>query len=145
MYNKFIISLLVTFTSLQVKAVELEEPISVYVNDACQNQLLDYCNENPQLISFLTIYAENFEGYMQSEKKGEIKRMYSQYYVAELCIKDLYPKSNNEITATIKGSMLYSKERFSLFLKSERKVPENIILPPELPKGKITEYCNSLI
>jgi len=141
----FIIPFLILLVTPQVKSVELEEPISVYVNDACQNELFDYCNNTPQLISFLTIYAENFESYLQSEEKNEIKRAFNQYYIAELCIKNLYPKDNEEITARVKSYMLYSKERFSLFVKSDRKLYESGVQLPIIPSENTTEYCNSLI
>jgi hypothetical protein len=145
MNKKFIIPFLISLVTYQVNAVELEEPISVYVNDACANELLDYCNKTPQLISFLIIYAENFEGYMQSEKKDEIKRMFNKYYIAELCIKNMYPKNYEEITARTKSYLLYSKERFSLFIKSDRKLYESNVQLPEIPKEGTTEYCNSTI
>ncbi len=141
----FIIPFLISLVTFQIKAVELEEPISVYVNDACQNELMDYCNISPQLISFLTIYAQNFEGYMQAEKKEDIKRMFYKHYSAEQCIKILFPIENREITARMKSYMLYSKERFNLYLKSNKNMSEIINELANNPTEYTTEYCNSLI
>jgi len=145
MNKNIIILFIISLVACQTNAVELEEPISVYVNDACENELLDFCNNTPQLISFLTIYAENFEGYMQSDNKDEINSMFNKYYIAELCIKNLYPEKGEEISARVKSYMLYSKERFSLFIKSDRKLYESNVQLPEIPKEGATEYCNSII
>ncbi|MDO6568164.1 hypothetical protein Q4561_13915 [Alteromonas sp. 1_MG-2023] len=145
MMKIFVIPLSFIFITWQANSVELEEPLSAYVNDVCQYKLLEYCNKTPQLISFLTIYAENFEGYMQSEDKNEVRRLFNQHHIARLCIEDLYPKHSDEITAKMKAYMIYSKERFHLFIKSEGKLSDIGVQLPEITYENTTEYCNSLI
>jgi len=140
---------LISLLILPLQAVELEGRVSDYVEKACQNELSTYCNEHINLEKFLTIYANNFEGYMQSNIEEDINRMVNDFYTAELCIKEFHPENHNEITATIKGSMLYSKERFSLYIKSDRKLvkvlEKNNFVLPSLPIENKEEYCNAMI
>ncbi|MCP4991667.1 MAG: hypothetical protein GY928_38085 [Colwellia sp.] len=143
---KSIILFYLVLNSFNLWATELEGDISTYVKEVCDTDLLNYCNETPLLKSYLTVYAESFEGYMQAKDKKNIIDFSLKHYSAVLCIEKLYPKPNinKEIIARMKSSMLYSKERFSLYLKSERKAYEAKVHEIILSDNFVPGDCSSM-
>ena len=84
---------------------------------------------------------------MQSNDKEEIITYFIKHYSAGLCIKKLYPKSNEhqEITAHMTSYLLYSKERFSLYNKSQMKVYNTNITQTITSDDFVPEDCSSMI
>jgi len=144
---KFILSIFLCVITIQAGAIELEGEISEYVQEACDNELMNYCNDTPQLKSYLTVYAESFEEFMQAIEKEQITTFYLKHYSAGLCIENLYPESNvnEEIKARMKSYLIYSKERFSLLTKSNRKAYEAKVHELISSDDFIPEACSSMV
>jgi|ETNmetMinimDraft_8_1059916.scaffolds.fasta_scaffold05626_1 hypothetical protein len=144
---KITIGLILGFISFQSHSVELDGEISSYVQEVCDNELLNYCNDTPELKGYLMTYAESLEGYMQATDEKKIAAYFIKHYSTGLCIKKLYPKSNEnkEITARMTSYLLYSKERFSLYTKSQGKVYRTNVHEVITSDNFVPQDCSSLI
>jgi hypothetical protein len=144
---KITVGLIIAIISYQSQSIELEGDISDYVQEACDNELSSYCASTPQLKKYLTIYAGNIEGYMQANDNDKVKLFYLKHYAAGLCIEQLYPNPNDhkEITARMGAYLLYSKERFSLYNKSQMKAYKANVHKVITSKDYIPEDCLTMI
>ena len=144
---KITICLILGFISFQSQSVELDGEISSYVQEVCDNELLNYCNDTPELKGYLMTYAENLEGYMQANDDEKVTSFYLKHYSAGICIKQLYPQSNvhKEITARMTSYLLYSKERFALYNKSQMKAYKANVHTIITSSDYVPEDCSAMI